>query len=137
MERPRVGVGIIIQNAEGQILVGKRKGSHAAFYSIPGGHLEMGETFEAAAIKEVQEETGLRIRNPRVFCVSNNLETYHLEGIHFVSVNLIAESYEGEPRVMEADKCEGWEWVDPQQLPQPHFDASTNAVRCFLEQTFY
>lgn len=137
MERPRIGVGVIIRNENGQILVGKRKGSHAAFYSIPGGHLEMGESFEGAAIKEVWEETGLRIKNPKVFCVTNNLETFRLEGIHFVSVNLVAESYEGIPKVMEEEKCEGWNWVDPHHLPQPHFDASANAIRCFLEQTFY
>ena len=47
--RPKVGVGVIIVNDAGKILVGKRKGSFAEFYSIPGGHLEMGETFEEAA----------------------------------------------------------------------------------------
>lgn len=44
-ELPRIGIGVIILNKDGKILVGKRKGSHAQFYSIPGGHLEVGETF--------------------------------------------------------------------------------------------
>ena len=48
--RSKVGVGVIIQNADGKILIGKRKGSHAPFYSIPGGHLENGESFEEALI---------------------------------------------------------------------------------------
>ena len=58
---------MVIQNEKGEILIGKRTGSHAPLYSIPGGHLEQGETFEEAAIKEVREETGLIISNPKVF----------------------------------------------------------------------
>ena len=137
MERPKVGVGVIIVNAEGKILMGKRKGSHAPYFSIPGGHLEMGESFEAAAIKEVLEETGLKIHQPRVFCVSNNLETFQQEGVHFISVNLWTDKFEGTPQVMEKDKCEGWQWVDPNDLPLPHFDASQTAIDCFLKETFY
>jgi 8-oxo-dGTP diphosphatase len=49
-DRPKVGVGIIMQNAQNEILIGKRKGSHAPLFSIPGGHLENGETFEEAAV---------------------------------------------------------------------------------------
>ena len=42
---PRVGIGVMIQNEEGEILLGLRKGSHGAGeWSFPGGHLEMGET---------------------------------------------------------------------------------------------
>ena len=58
---PRVGLGIIIVNKEGNILIGKRKGSHAQKYSIPGGHLDLGETFEQGAIREIKEETNLDI----------------------------------------------------------------------------
>ncbi len=137
MKRPKIGVGIIIQDSEGRILVGKRKGSHAPFYSIPGGHLELGESFETAAIKEVAEETGLTIRNPRVIGVTNNLRTYAQEGIHSVSVNLYTNEYEGRAEVKEKDKCEGWFWVNPREVPDPHFDASAFAIQCFLEKQFY
>lgn len=57
--RPHVGIGVIIVDSTGRILVGKRKGQHAPYWSIPGGHLEPGETFEAAAIREVGEEARL------------------------------------------------------------------------------
>lgn len=136
LERPKVGVGVIIENAMGEILVGKRIG-HAPYYSIPGGHLELGETFEAAAIKEVYEETGLIIKEPHVFGVTNNLKTYRLENKHYVSINLYTKKFEGEPKVMEPDKCESWFWVSPSALPQPHFDASEWAVDCYLKKLFY
>jgi 8-oxo-dGTP diphosphatase len=37
------GVGVIIVNEQGEILLGKRCGKHAPFWSIPGGHLDAGE----------------------------------------------------------------------------------------------
>ena len=136
LERPKVGIGVVIVNNEGKVLVGRRRGSHAQLYSIPGGHLELGETFEEAAVKEIKEETGLDIIDPTVFCVTNNLRTYREEGIHYISVCLVVNKFNGEPTNLEPEKCNGWNWVDPYNLPHPHFDASENAIRCYLEQCF-
>ena len=132
----KIGIGVIIQK-NGKILIGKRKNSHAPFYSIPGGHLEEGETFEEAAIREVGEETGINIKNPKVIAVTNNLETYKLENTHFVSVILFTDDFDGEPKLMEPQKCHGWKWFDPRKIPQPHFDASEQGIICFLENKFY
>ncbi|MCE7991194.1 MAG: NUDIX domain-containing protein [Roseivirga sp.] len=137
MERPKVGIGVILEDKDGKILIGKRKGSHAPFYSIPGGHLETGESFEEAAVKEVLEETGLEIFSPRVICVTNNLDTYKTEGKHYISVALVTDEFNGSPVVLEPDKCEGWAWVDPRDLPEPHFDASAFAIECYLKGEFY
>jgi len=128
---------VIIQNENGHILIGKRLNSHAPFYSIPGGGLEMGESFEEGAIREVKEETNLDIVNPKVICVTNNLETYKNEGVHYISVVLVARCFTGDVCLMEPGKCESWEWVDPKNLPTPHFDASEMAIDCYLSGKFY
>jgi 8-oxo-dGTP diphosphatase len=136
-ERPKIGIGVIIINDDNRILIGKRKGSHAQCYSIPGGHLELGETFEKAAIKEIREETSLELVNPKVFSVTNNLNTYRTENKHYISICLIATEYSGNPKIMEPNKCESWQWCDPENLPLPHFDASFQAVQCYLQNKFY
>ena len=135
-ETPKVGLGVIIVK-DGKILVGKRIGAHAQKYSIPGGHVEIGEKFELAAVREIKEETNLDLVNPQVIALTNNLETFEKEGKHYVSVILVAESFSGELKLMEPDKCAEWLWVDPQELPEPHFDASKKGVACFLEKTHY
>lgn len=132
----KAGIGVIILK-DGKVLMGKRINSHAPKFSIPGGHLEMGETFEEAAIREVEEETGIIIRHPKVIAVINNLETYAEEKLHYVSVILLATNFSGEAKTMEPRKCEAWNWYDPTNLPQPHFDASEKGIRCFLENKFY
>ena len=133
--RPHVGIGVILVNTEGQVLIGKREGSHAPYYSIPGGYLEPGETFDDAAIREVKEETGLDIVNPVVVGVSNNLETWKAEGVHVVSVCLLSKEFSGTLTLMEPDKCSGWQWCAPSDLPQPHFEASRQAIACYLEKS--
>ncbi len=132
----KVGIGVILFR-NGKVLIGKRKNSHAPYYSIPGGHLEEGESFEDAAIREIYEETRIRISNPKVISITNNLRTFELENIHYVSVILYCEVFKGEPELCEPEKCEGWSWEDPNNLPQPHFDASETGIKCFLENKFY
>ena len=134
---PRIGIGVILLNPAGQVLIGKREGSHAPYFSIPGGYLESGESFEAAAIREVKEETGLDVANPVVVGVSNNLETYKAEGLHVVSVCLLAKEFSGNLTLMEPEKCSGWQWCNPTDLPEPHFEASRHAIACYLEGKFY
>lgn len=135
--RSHIGIGVILVNPAGQVLIGKREGSHAPYFSIPGGYLEHGESFEAAAIREVKEETGLDVVNPVVVGVSNNLETWKAECVHVVSVFLLSKEFSGTLTLLEPDKCSGWQWCDPSGLPEPHFEASRRAVQCYLEGKFY
>ncbi len=134
---PKVGVGVILENSSGKILIGKRKNSHAPYYSIPGGHLEEGETFEDCGIREIYEETGIRVRSVSVKAVTNDLETWKESGKHYISVILFSNDFEGEPVLMEPEKCEGWIWADPFDLPEPHFAASRNGIDCYIHGRFY
>lgn len=134
---PGVGVGVIILNNDGKILIQKRKGSHAQKYSIPGGHLDLGESFEQAAIREMVEELGIKIKDPKVIAVTNNLETFREEHVHHISIILLVKKYTGKAKIIEPEKCEELIWCDPKHLPQPHFDASRLGVSCFLDCVFY
>ncbi len=125
-ERPKVGLGVIVFK-DGKVLLGKRKGSHGAGeYAFPGGHLEFGESFEECAKREVKEETGMEISNVR-FLRLMNLKAY--QDKHYVDVGLIADWKSGEPRCMEPDKCDGWQWYDLAYLPQP----LSTAVLTYIE----
>ncbi|SPO26321.1 uncharacterized protein UTRI_03910 [Ustilago trichophora] len=63
---PRVGVAVYVINEKGHVLVGKRTGSHGAgTLALPGGHLELHESFYECAAREVFEETGLILEPPQ------------------------------------------------------------------------
>ena len=58
-KRPSVGVGVIIRNGD-HLLLMKRQNSHGdGTWSMPGGHLEYGESPQECAIREAEEEVGL------------------------------------------------------------------------------
>ena len=64
---PRVGVAVFVINEKGHVLVGKRIGSHGAgTLALPGGHLELHESFHECAARETFEETGLILEPPQL-----------------------------------------------------------------------
>ncbi|KAL9931968.1 hypothetical protein V8E36_009029 [Tilletia maclaganii] len=60
---PRVGVAVFVLNENGHVLIGKRTtGSLGAnTIALPGGHLELHESFEDCAVRETFEETGIEL----------------------------------------------------------------------------
>lgn len=119
MERPKVGLGVIIFR-DGKVLMGKRKGPHGKdTWCFPGGHLEYGESFEECAIRETMEEAGIRIKNIRFVTATNDI--HKDEGKHYITIFMRADRDSGEAETMEPDKCRGWEWFSPDGLPEPLF----------------
>ncbi|MBP9757715.1 MAG: NUDIX domain-containing protein [Candidatus Pacebacteria bacterium] len=115
--RPQVGVGIYIRK-DGKVLLGKRKNAHGAgTWSGPGGHLEMFESFEDCARREVLEETGLEIENIRLMTSTNDF--FEAEGKHYITLAMVADWKSGEAVNLEPEYCEGWEWFGWDELPEP------------------
>lgn len=119
MPQVQVGVGVLIFRA-GRVLLGRRRGSHGAGqWSAPGGHLEFGESIEACAARETAEETGLALTDLSLGPFTSDV--FEAEGKHYVTAFVLASAPEGEPRTMEPEKCDGWDWFDWNDLPQPLF----------------
>lgn len=119
VSRPQVGVGVIVLR-EDKVLLGKRRGSHdAGTWALTGGHLEFGESVEACALRETDEETGLKARILRQGPYTNDVML--AEGKHCVTVFVVANSPEGMAQVMEPGKCEGWDWFGWAELPDKLF----------------
>ncbi len=117
-KRPRVGVGIAVVK-EGRVLLGKRKGAHGAeTWSFPGGHLEFGESVEECACRELAEETGLKALSLQLGPWTNDLID---ETKHYITLFAFVDHFEGELRLLEPHKCEGWEWFGWDELPAPLF----------------
>ena len=116
-QRPKVGVGVMIFK-DGKVLIGKRKNAHGdGEYAWPGGHLEFGESIEDCVRREAKEETGIKVKNIRFLRFLN----FKAHSKHYADIGMIADWESGEPKVMEPEKCESWQWADPENLPQPIF----------------
>lgn len=105
-ERPRSAIVLIMR--DGLVLAVSRKNDHKDL-GLPGGSVEPGETYEAAAIRETFEEVGVQITQMmEVFdhpCRTHQAKTFKVG------------AFVGEPRSMEGAAVL---WVRPEQLLAPH-----------------
>jgi len=126
-DRPKVGLGVIIIK-DNKVLLGQRKNAHGeGSWCPPGGHLEYGETWEECAQRETLEETGIKIKNIHFGTATNDIFTK--ESKHYITIHMLADYQEGEPQVMEPDKCEQWDWFTWDNLPQPLFVPAQNLLK--------
>jgi 8-oxo-dGTP diphosphatase len=116
----QVGVACIVWK-DGKFLMGQRIGSHAAnTWSIPGGHLEYGETIEACAAREVLEETSLKVKNIRFLALTNDFMPD--ENKHYITIWMEADWCSGKPTIVEPDKWINQQWRTFLDMPEPLFE---------------
>lgn len=142
-DKPRVGAGFgVMMLKEGKVLLGQRhldpqkadSELHGeGTWTMPGGKLEYGETFEEGAKREVEEETGMSLRSVRVMCVNNDMN----EHAHFITIGLFSDDFVGEPKVMEPDEITRWAWFPLDKLPKPLFFPSAKVVENYRHKKFY
>lgn len=58
---------VVVRDSKGRFLAVHQRG-HRSYVAFPGGHVERGETPEAAAARELEEETGLRATKLQLLC---------------------------------------------------------------------
>jgi 8-oxo-dGTP diphosphatase len=139
----KVGAGFgVLMIKDNKILLGKRhedpeKASSllngAGCWTMPGGKLDFGESFEDGAKREVKEETGITLNDVDVICVNNDM----VETAHFITIGLISEDFEGEPKVMEPDEITEWQWFSIDNLPSPMYFPSAKVLENYKANKFY
>ncbi|KAJ3134004.1 hypothetical protein HDU90_005352 [Geranomyces variabilis] len=113
----RVGVGAFVVRADGKFLLGLRASSHGAgTWQLPGGHLEVGESWGECGAREVLEEAGVKIGTPTFVAVTNDV--FDPTNKHYITIFVKANCLDAEPvaQVLEPEKCKCWEWVDWEEV---------------------
>ncbi|MFZ3055031.1 MAG: NUDIX domain-containing protein [Minisyncoccales bacterium] len=138
-----VGVGVMILR-DGFVLLGRRNDDpekadselHGeGTWTMPGGKMEFGESFEETAIREVLEETGLIVddKSLKLISVAND----KAEDAQFVTLGFLCENVFGEPKVMEPEEIVEWKWFELAKYPLNIFFPSEKILNNYFDNTIY
>jgi 8-oxo-dGTP pyrophosphatase MutT (NUDIX family) len=119
--RPLILVGsvVVIVNGAGRILLQQRRFPKGS-WGLPGGLMELGESTEATARREVLEETSLKLGNLKLINVYSGVQNYikaeNGDEFYVVTTAYYSEDIEGE---IKADKVETiqLDFFYPEELP--------------------
>ncbi len=90
-ERTELTVLCLIRDGDRYLLQDRAKGDWTG-YTLPGGHVEPGESIVDAVVREMKEETGLDVRSPRLCGVKQ----FPIEGGRYIVFLFTADRFSGE-----------------------------------------
>ncbi|WP_372781673.1 NUDIX domain-containing protein [Phenylobacterium sp.] len=116
--QPRVGVGALITDDAGRVLlVLRRRAPEAGHWGIPGGKVDFGESVAETCAREIREELGVEIAVGDLVCLVDQID--RAEGTHWVAPVFGARIVEGEPSNREPDALAEIGWFEVGDLPAP------------------
>ncbi len=103
-------------------------------YNLPGGHLKGRETARGAAVREVFEETGVKVNvdDLRFFNVSHLITNSERVHIYFY-----ATKWKGEPTNFEKEKADSADWFPLDDLPKNLADVFKDAINSYKNSVLY
>jgi len=127
------GARIVVHDRAGRVLLELRKDFRR--WGLPGGHQEIGDSSAETAMREVFEETGLRITRPQVFGIASDPrhETMRFpngDRTQSVSILFHASKPRGQPKFDPRETLElGWFALD--DLPASLMPNSARTLKAF------
>lgn len=108
------------------------------YYSLPAGHVEENETCTDSIIREAHEEVGIILKKENLR-FSHVLYRMHGIPAHYGRVDFFfaAETWDGEPKNREPEKCDDIGWFPLDRLPDNMVPEVRQAIESFRNDIFY
>src|SRR5262249_33087443 len=130
---PRVGVGVLLVDAQGRVLLTLRnRVPEAGCWSIVGGELDFLETLEQCAVGATRQEVGVEVGIRSVLCVTDHCLPQ--ENQHWVSPAYLAQILAGKAANCEPEKTAAVQWFALDDLPANLTMTARNAIRAYARQ---
>lgn len=131
-----VGVGAIIFNDEGKVLLAQRgfkARNEIGKWEFPGGGVEFGETCEDAVKREIEEELDIEIKVIELLEVVDHIIPDEKQ--HWVAPSFISKLVRGTTKIKEPDKCFNFKWINFFEInPETLSNVSRSNYQKFIEK---
>ena len=104
-------------------------------YSFPAGHLDGNETLKQAMIREAKEEIDV-VLDPEDLELVHTMDR-RIPDDERVDFFFTAKKWQGEPKIMEPDKCDDLSWFEFNNLPKNIIPYIKQAIDSFLNNIIY
>ena len=127
-DQPRVAVGAIVFKDNRVLLVRRGKPPARDLWAIPGGSVEVCETLQRAAEREIFEETGITIQALEPVFTFDYIEKdeFGCARFHYVIIDLLADYVKGEPQA--GDDATEARWVSSQEIANLKVSSKTRQL---------
>ena len=118
MRHPGIPTGVhVLLERGGLVLLMRRAGTgfFDGLYSLPGGHVEEGESLRTTAVREMREELGIELAESALSVVG---VVHRRSDTNRIDFFLRASVWQGEPVIAEPDRCDDLRWCAPDALPE-------------------
>ncbi len=115
--KPMVGVSVLIMNGDRVLLEKRSKDPMTGAWQAPGGHMEFGEAPEQTAMREVEEEVGVKISDLRFRTLTNDV--FEADNKHYITIWMQAKYVSGELKVKAPNEELEVHWFSWDSLPEP------------------
>lgn len=120
---PEPTVGALIRNDEGKVLLCE---SHKwpGLYTVPGGHVELGETCEDALVREIKEEVGLDIEVMELVSIQQVIypKEFWVKNSHFIFFDYLCSASGNQTVQVDADEIQSTIWIEPEKALSLNID---------------
>lgn len=126
------GVGLLVFNNENKVLMQLRTDYNQ--WGFPGGSMELGESFEEVASRELKEETNLEIDDLKLIKVLSGKDTYREypngDKLYDITAIFVIKKYHGELKIND-DESKKLDWFDINDLPENMTSYTKNYIQKF------
>lgn len=130
---PEATVGALIVNRKGEILLVKSN-KWGDKYTVPGGHIELGERAEDAIRREVREETGLRVKPIALLMIQEAIYPHdYVKREHFIFLDYLCVATSSAVQ-LDNDELQEYVWIPLRRSLQLRLEPYTrNLIRRYMK----